>query len=359
MVPTVAVLRGDGVGPEVLEAALGVLGACQPVRVREALIGGAAIDACGDPLPPETLKVCRESQAVLLGAVGGPKWDGAPVRPEAGLLRLRQGLSLYANLRPARFTGLPTPLRESLVRRASLLVVRDLAGGVYFGEPRGTSPDGREAHDTWRQTVEQTERVAQVAFREARRRRRRVTSVDKANVLESSRLWRRTVERVAGQYPDVALEHRYVDAMSFEMLQSPERFDVVLAENLFGDILSDEAAAVTGSIGVLASASLGDGTPLFEPVHGSAPALAGRGIANPVGAILSVAMLLEYALKRADLARQLEAAVAAALREARTPDIGGRASTAELTGLVHRHLGWLRATETAPDESAVSYEWGV
>jgi 3-isopropylmalate dehydrogenase len=359
MVPTVAVLRGDGIGPEVDEAALSVLGSVYPVRVSEGLIGGAAIDKGLDPLPAETLELCRNSQAAFLGAVGGPKWDGAPTRPEAGLLGLRQGLGVYANLRPARFMGLPTPLRDGLVRHANILVVRDLAGGVYFGQPRGRSADGSEAFDTWRQTVAQTERVAHVAFREARRRRRRVTSVDKANVLESSRLWRSAVEKVAREYPEVDLEHRYVDAMSFEVLQSPQRFDVVLAENLFGDILSDEVAAVVGSIGLLPSASLGDGTPLFEPVHGSAPSLVGRGVANPTGAMLSVAMMLEYAFKRPDLARLVETSVAGALREARTPDIGGSASTGELTALVHRQLGWLRYAEPTPDEAAVSYEWGV
>jgi 3-isopropylmalate dehydrogenase len=357
MLPTVAVLRGDGIGPEVIEAALSVLGACTPVRVEEALIGGAAIDATGDPLPPATLSLCRQSQAVLLGAVGGPRWDAGPVRAESGLLGLRQGLGLYANLRPARFMGLPTPLRDGLVRQANLLVVRDLAGGVYFGEPRGN--DGESAFNTWRQTKAGTARVAQIAFREARQRRRRVTSVDKANVLETSQLWRATVDEVGRSYPDVSLEHRHIDAMSFEMLQSPQRFDVILAENLFGDILSDEAAAVVGSLGLLPSASLGDGTPLFEPVHGSAPALAGRGLANPTGAILSVAMLLEHALGRADLARLVEEAVASALREARTPDIGGSATTAELTALVHRHLAWLRDTGSAAEGSLMSYEWGV
>lgn len=357
MVPTVAVLRGDGIGPEVIEAALSVLGACAPVRVKEALIGGAAIDATGDPLPAETLALCRESQAVLLGAVGGTRWEGGPVRPESGLLRLRQGLGVYANLRPARYMGLPTPLRDGLVRQANLLVVRDLAGGLYFGEPR--SNDGKTAINTMHQTAEGTARVAHVAFREARQRRKHVTSVDKANVLEASQLWRATVEEVAKSYPDVTLDHRYVDAMSFEMLQAPQRFDVILAENLFGDILSDEAAAVVGSIGLLPSASLGEGTPLFEPVHGSAPTLAGRGIANPTGAILSVAMLLEHALGRADLARLVEEAVASALREARTPDIGGSATTLEVTALVHRHLGWLRDSGTAPEGSVMSYEWGV
>jgi 3-isopropylmalate dehydrogenase len=356
MVPTVAVLRGDGIGPEVVEAALSVLGACAPVRLKEGLIGGAAIEATGNPLPDETLAICRESQAVLLGAVGGAKWDGGPVRAEAGLLGLRKGLGVFANLRPAKYMGLPTPLRDGLVRQANLLVVRELMEGVYFGEPRGN--DGATAFNTWRTTAEGTARVAHVAFREARQRRRHVTSVDKANVLESSRLWRSTVEEVAKSYPDVTLEHRYIDAMSFEMIQQPQRFDVILAENLFGDILSDEAAAVVGSIGLLPSASLGDGTPLFEPVHGSAPTLAGRGIANPTGAILSVAMLLEHGLGRPDLARLVEEAVAGALREARTPDIGGNATTLEVTALVHRHLGWLRESG-APEGNVMSYEWGV
>ncbi len=355
MLPTITVLRGDGVGPEVIESALSVLGACLPVKVREAKIGGAAIDATGDPLPPETLEACREGQAVLLGAVGGPQWEAGDVRPEAGLLRLRKELGLFANLRPAKYLGLPTPLHEGLVRHADVLVVRDLLGGVYFGEPRGSSHD--EAWNTWRQTREQTTRVAHAAFREARRRRRRVTSVDKANVLEASRLWRSVVTEIGQQYPDVELEHRYIDAMSFDLLKAPHRFDVVLCENLFGDILSDEAAAIAGSIGVLPSASIGQETPLFEPVHGSAPALAGRGIANPTGAILSVAMLLEYGLGRADLARSVERAVVEALREVRTPDIGGGATTAELTGAVHRHLAWMRWQE--PEGEPVASEWGV
>jgi 3-isopropylmalate dehydrogenase len=354
MLPTITVLRGDGVGPEVLESALSVLGACLPVKIKEALVGGAAIDATGDPLPPETLAACREGQAVLLGAVGGPKWEGGTVLPEQGLLRLRRELGLFANLRPARYLGLPTPLHEGLVRHADVLIVRDLLGGVYFGEPRGASAD--EAWNTWRQTKEQTVRVAHAAFREARRRRRRVTSVDKANVLEASRLWRSTVTEIAEQYPDVELEHRYIDAMAFDLIKAPHRFDVVLCENLFGDILSDEAAAITGSIGVLPSASIGQETPLFEPVHGSAPTIAGRGIANPTGAILSVAMLLEYGLGRVDLARSVERAVFEALREMRTPDIGGGATTADITGAVHRHLAWLRWQEPA---EAVAYEWGV
>ena len=347
----VTVLRGDGIGPEVVEAALAVLGTCVPIHVREARVGGDAIDHHGDPLPPETLAACRDADAILLGAVGGPRWEG-PLRAEDGLLRLRRELGLFANLRPARYLGLPTPLREVLARGADLLVVRDLAGGVYFGEPRGQRAD--EAFNTWRQTADQARRVARVAFEAARLRRRRVTSVDKANVLEASRLWRAVVTGIGREYPDVELEHRYVDAASFELLQAPRRFDVILAENLFGDILSDELAAVVGSIGLLASASLGEGTPLFEPVHGSAPTLAGLGIANPTGAILSVALMLRHALGRPDLAAAVEGAVESALRDVRTPDIGGNATTREFTAAVLRRL------TRSPEEDGVSaYGWGV
>jgi 3-isopropylmalate dehydrogenase len=356
MSATIAVLRGDGIGPEVTEAALQVLGACLPVKVKEGLVGGAAIDATGDPLPAATVELCRASDAVFLGAVGGPRWDAGPVRPEAGLLGLRRALGLYANLRPARHMGLPTPLREDVVRQADILVVRELSGGVYYGEPRGIGGDG-VAINTWRQTTEEVRRVAKVAFEEARRRRRKVTSVDKANVLEASRLWRSVMTEMGRAYPDVELEHRYVDAMSFEMIQSPTRFDVVVTENLFGDILSDEVGLVVGSIGLLPSASLGEGPPLFEPVHGSAPALAGKGIANPTGAILTVALLLEYGLKRPDLARVVEAAVAAALREVRTPDIGGRATSAEFTAAVLRQISWLRFVDAPATEA--SSEWAV
>jgi 3-isopropylmalate dehydrogenase len=353
---TLAVLRGDGVGPEVIESALSVLGACVPVKVREARIGGAAIDASGDPLPPDTLEVCKTSDAVLLGAVGGPRWATGP-RPEDGLLRLRRGLGLYANVRVARDMGLPTPLREVLVRQADIVVVRELSGGVYFGEPRGLSPTA--AFNTWRQTADEVRRVAHLAFNLARRRRNRVTSVDKANVLETSRLWRTVVTEVAREHPGVELEHRYVDAASFELLQAPRRFDVVLTENLFGDILSDELAAVSGSIGVLPSASFGDGPSLYEPVHGSAPDLVGRGIANPVGAILSVALLLEHSLARPDLAHAVQVAVATTLRERRTPDVGGTATTAEFTSAVLSNLAWARWASPDAEDTGLSYGWGV
>ncbi len=356
MKPVIAVLGGDGIGPEVTGAALSVLGACVRFRAEEGLIGGAAIDATGDPLPEATLALCRKSRAVFLGAVGGPRWDAGP-RPEQGLLRLRQALGLRVNLRPARYLGLPTPLDPRLARHADILVVRDLLGGVYFGEPRGSSE--RQAFNTWRQSAEQVEAVAHEAFRQARARRRRVTSVDKANVLEASRLWRSVVCDVARQYPDVELEHRYVDAVSFELLQAPQRFDVVVADNLFGDILSDEIAAVAGSIGLLPSASLGDGPPLFEPVHGAAPDIAGRGIANPTGAILSVALLLKHALNRPDLARRVEAAVTRALHEAPTPDVGGSATTGEFTAEVLHALKPAAPAYHRPDEAEASYGWGV
>ena len=355
MTHTIAVLRGDGIGPEVIESALSVLSACLPIKVKEGLIGGAAIEATGDPLPPETLDLCLRSDAVLLGAVGGPRWTGAR-RAEDGLLRLRQALGLYANLRPARYRGLPTPLRDHLVRGADILVVRDLAGGVYYGEPRGASAG--DAYNTWRQTAAQVRRVAHVAFRLAQDRRQRVTSVDKANVLEACRLWRTEVTEVAKEYPEVELEHLYVDAAAFELLRTPGRFDVVLAENLFGDILSDELAAVVGSIGLLPSASFGDGPYLYEPVHGSAPTLVGRNVANPAGAILAAAMMLEHSFHRPDLARRLDDAVSASLRETRTPDVGGSASTGELTTEVVRNLSWLRWVNPT-DDDVTTTDWAV
>jgi len=353
----IAVLRGDGIGPEVTEAALRVLGACIPFQERPALFGGTAIDATGTPLPKETLGTCFSSDAVFAGAVGGPKWESGGVRAEQGTLGLRRKLGLWASLRPARYLGLPAPLREDLAKDADLLVVRDLSGGVYFGEPRGKSENG--AFNTWRQSEEQTVRIARTAFRAARARRKKVTSVDKADVLEVCRLWRRVVTEVGQQeFPDVALEHRHVDAMAFEMLLEPGRFDVILAENLFGDILSDEAAAVVGSIGLLPSACLGDGTPLFQPVHGSAPSLAGKGVANPVGAILSAALLLDHGLGQQPLGRAVEAAVKAALREERTRDVGGNASTDEFTAAVLRHLPAAMEKPKAQSE-AEAYAWGV
>jgi 3-isopropylmalate dehydrogenase len=356
MKPRVAVLPGDGVGPEVTRAALRVLEACLPVETREGLVGGVALEATGDPLPGETVELCRGADAVLLGTIGGEQTGDAPARPEEGLLRLRRETGAFANLRPARYMGLPTPLREGLARHADIVVVRELSSGVYFGEPRGL--EGDEAVNTWRQTAEEVGRVARVAFDLARKRRRQVCSVDKANVLETSRLWRRAVTETAADYPDVQLEHRYVDAASFELLRAPQNFDVILADNLFGDILSDEVAAVAGSTGVLASASIGEGVGLFMPVHGPAWRLAGKGVANPVGAILSVALMLEHALGQAPMARAVQSAVQAALRERRTPDVGGRDSMDEVTDAVVRHLRWSRWSDENEEEPAPN-DWAV
>jgi 3-isopropylmalate dehydrogenase len=356
MKPKIAVLPGDGIGPEVTKAALRVLEACLPFEAREGLVGGAAIDATGRPLPDETLALCRESDVVFLGAVGGPKWDEGEVRPEQGLLGLRRALGVYANLRPARYLGLPTPLKEGLARHADILVVRELSSGVYFGEPRWEGPE--EAVDTWRQTAGEVRRVAHVAFGLARRRKKHLTSVDKANVLAASRLWRRVVIEVAAEYPDVTLDHLYVDAAAFEILRAPHRFDVIVTDNLFGDILSDESAALAGSIGVLPSASLGPGPGLYEPIHGAAPDLAGKGVANPTGAILTVALMLEHAFRRRQVARAVESAAIAALREMRTPDVGGHATTEQVTDAVLRHLAWSRWSAD-PEEEPVGVEWGV
>ncbi len=357
MKPTIAVLPGDGVGPEVTRAALRVLEACMPFESKEGLVGGVAIDATGDALPAETVALCKGSDAVFLGAVGGSKWEGAATRPEQGLLGLRRELGLFANLRPARYLGLPTPLREGLARHADLLVVRELSSGVYFGEPRSLSED--EAVNTWRQTAKEVRRVARIAFTLAEGRRRQVCSVDKANVLETSRLWRRVVNEVAKEHPDVQLEHRYIDSASYEILRAPQSFDVILTENLFGDILSDETAAVVGSIGVLPSASFGSGPGLYEPVHGSADDLAGKGVANPTGAILTVALMLEHAFGKPQLAQALESAVVAALRERRTPDVGGSATTEQVTDAVLQHLRWSRWSADSEEEAATHADWGV
>lgn len=356
MKPKIAVLPGDGIGPEVTAAALRVLQACLPVEAQEHPIGGAAIDRAADPLPPATLAACRSADAVLLGAVGGPRWESCQSRPEDGLLRLRHELGVYANLRPARYLGLPTPLKEGLARHADILVVRELSSGVYFGEPRWLRADA--ALDTWTQTAEEVRRVAHVAFRLARRRKKQVASVDKASVLASSRLWRRVVSEVALEYPDVGLEHHHVDAASFQILRAPHHFDVILTDNLFGDILSDEAAALAGSIGVLPSASLGDGPGLYEPIHGPATGIAGKGIANPTGAILTVALMLEHAFRRPQMARAVEAAAIAALRELRTPDVGGHATTEQVADAVVKHLSWSRWSAEV-EEEPVTADWGV
>ncbi len=333
----ITVLPGDGVGPEVTAEAVACLEAVAErfghrFRFQEALIGGAAVAATGDPLPAATLEHCRSCQAVLLGAVGGPAWDHHPrhQRPESGLLRLRQALGLYANLRPvAVHPSLEdaSPLRPEIVRGTDLMFVRELSGGLYFGEPRSYSDEA--AVNTLPYTRVEIERVAKVAFELAAARRQRLVSVDKANVLETSRLWRKVVNDMAPSYPEVAVQHAYVDSFAMALITRPRDFDVVLTENLFGDILSDEAAVLAGSLGLLPSASLGGSVGLYEPIHGSAPDIAGQDKANPIGTILSSAMLLRHALGLAAEAAAVEAAVDTVLR-------GGH-GTGDLQGAQHRH----------------------
>ena len=346
--PRIVVLAGDGIGPEILSAARGLLEAIGDFEFVEHPVGGTSIDEHGTALTDEVLEECRGADAVLLGAVGGPKWDttdpGAP-RPEQGLLALRKGLGLYANLRPVRPSPAlvdASPLRPDRISGTDLLVVRELTGGIYFGE---SGRDGDRAHDDCAYSVAEIERISHVAFDAARRRGGsdggpRVTSVDKANVLETSRLWRETVERVAREYGDVELDHMLVDNAAMQLVANPARFDVILTENMFGDILSDESAMLTDSLGMLPSASLGaDGPGLFEPVHGSAPDIAGTGTANPLATFLSVAMMLRHGLGVPDQASAIEAAVDAALeRGLRTPDLAGPGSetvgTDEMTAAV-------------------------
>ncbi len=323
----VVCLPGDGIGPEVMQAAREVLAVLVPdLELEEHSFGGRAILETGTPLPDETLAACREADAVLLGAVGLPQLDAADVRPEQGLIALRRELDVYANLRPARGRGV------------DLLVVRELVGGLYYGA-KGTREDGT-VFDTCEYHPRQVERIARRAFELARGRAGRLASVDKANVLETSRMWRRVVSELGASYADVELEHVLVDNAAMQLVQAPERFDVIVTENTFGDILSDEAAAVTGGLGLAASASLGDGGPgIFEPVHGSAPDIAGQGTANPAAMLRSAALMLEHGLDRPEPARLLDAAVDDALARVATPDLGGTGTTAEVTAAV---LGALR-----------------
>ncbi|HEX4463182.1 MAG TPA: 3-isopropylmalate dehydrogenase [Solirubrobacterales bacterium] len=338
--PRIVLLAGDGIGPEIVGAARRLLEVLGEFEFEEQLMGGCSIDAHGTALTDQVLAACRGADAVLLGAVGGPKWDttdpDAP-RPEQGLLGLRKGMGLYANLRPVRpspaLVG-ASPLRPERIAGTDLLVVRELTGGIYFGD---SGREGDSAHDTCEYSAAEIERIARVGFEAAQRRaagsnrKPRVTSVDKANVLETSRLWREVVGRVAPDYPDVALDHLLVDNAAMQLVSRPADFDVIVTENLFGDILSDESAMLTGSLGMLPSASLGaDGEPgLFEPVHGSAPDIADQGIANPLATFLSAAMMLRHGLDRADDAARIESAVDAVLdRGLRTPDLAGEGETA-------------------------------
>jgi 3-isopropylmalate dehydrogenase len=340
----VLVLPGDGIGPEVAAQAVRVLEAAAQragvkLELEEGLLGGASIDATGAPITDELIERARSARAVFLGAVGGPKWDGLPFaqRPERGLLRIRKELGLFANLRPATvFPALveASTLRAEVVSGIDLLVVRELTGGLYFGEPRGDALVGglRESRNTMVYNELEIARIARVAFEAARLRRRDVTHVHKANVLEVSQLWVTVVEEVAKDYPDVTLHHQLVDSMAMLLLREPRKYDVIVTGNLFGDILSDEAAMITGSLGMLPSASLGEGgVGLYEPVHGSAPDIAGRDIANPLAAILSAAMLLEHSLAAPEPAAQIRAAVAAVLDEGnRTIDLVGGSGIAPI-----------------------------
>ncbi len=331
----ITLLRGDGIGPEIVSQAVKVLNAAAKkydfaLRYSEALLGGIAIDETGEPLPRATVEDCLSSDAVLLGAVGGVRWDGltGDRRPEAGLLGIRSALGLFANLRPAKIYGplkSACPLKETIIGDSmDIMVVRELTGGIYFGKRGRTVENGVvSAYDTESYTRTEIERIARVAFETARKRRGKVHSVDKANVLESSRLWRETVNDVAKDYPDVQLFHLYVDNAAMQLVRDPKQFDVLLASNIFGDILSDEASQVAGSIGMLASASLGKGKRgLYEPIHGSAPDIAGQDVANPLATVLSGAMMLRYSLNELAAADAIEAAVEKVLvRGLRTADI--------------------------------------
>ncbi|HEX6502479.1 MAG TPA: 3-isopropylmalate dehydrogenase [Terriglobales bacterium] len=360
MLLNITVLPGDGIGPEVTDEAVRALSAvCQAfgheLRVTRKNIGGAALVASNDPLPAETIAACLASGAVLLGAVGGPAFDHYPrhLRPENGLLRIRKELGAFANLRPARcFPALldSSPLRPEVVRGADLLIVRELLGGLYFGEPR--SIDGaqgeRVAVNTMRYGEHEIERIARMAFELARRRRSQVLSVDKSNVLECSRLWREVVTRIGREYADIQLSHMYVDSAAMALVMHPTQFDVIVTENMFGDILSDQAGGVVGSLGMLASASIGGKVGLYEPVHGSAPDIAGKGIANPLGAILSAAMLLRHSFQLEREARCIEEAVSAVLESGqRTRDLARAgqkaASTSEMGAKVAEEVPSLAA----------------
>jgi 3-isopropylmalate dehydrogenase len=353
---TIAVLPGDGIGPEVTAEAVRVLQAAAEayelsLALTEHAIGAAGVREAGDSLPPATADAVIDADAVLLGAVGHPSLADAAGRrrPEAGLLALRKLLGAYANLRPVTVhpaLAHASPLRPERLDGVDLLIVRELLGGLYYGEPRGRERDA--AVNTLRYTVAEIERVARVAFEAARERRRRVTSVDKANVLEVSQLWRETVTRVATEYPDVTLEHLYVDYAAMRLVAQPSAVDVLLTENLFGDILSDEGALLSGSLGLLPSASIGDGPGLFEPVHGSAPDIAGQGIANPLGAIASAAMLLRYGLRQPEAADAIDRAVDAVIASgARTPDLARPGEPTLTTRALGERVAELVASRTA------------
>ena len=320
----ITILSGDGIGPEVTAEAVKVLDAIAQIfnhqfQYKNALIGAAAIDATGNPFPDETEESCKSADAILFGAIGHPKYDNDPnakVRPEQGLLKMRKNLGLFANVRPVSSYDalLPiSPLKEHIIKGTDFVVFRELTGGIYFGEPRGRTEDGNTAFDSCVYSKNEIERISHLAFKAAENRRKKVTLVDKANVLATSRLWRETVKELATQYPSVELDFMFVDNAAMKIIQNPKDFDVVLTENMFGDIITDEASVISGSLGLLPSASLGTTSSLFEPIHGSYPEAAGKGIANPLGAILSAAMLLEYAFDLKEESQVIKDAVAKSL----------------------------------------------
>ena len=345
----IAVIKGDGIGPEIVDEATKTLEKIgekfgHSFQFTDVLMGGCAIDATGVPLPDETVRICKESDSVLLGAVGGPKWDTLPgnLRPEKGLLGIRSALGLYANLRPAT---LYAPLKDACMLKPEkvkdgidILIVRELTGGIYFGERgRKVNADGvEEAFDTEKYSVPEIERIARVAFEAARKRKKRLASIDKANILDTSRLWRETIHRLAKEYPDVTCTDVLVDNAAMQLVRDPGQFDVIVTSNMFGDILSDEASMVTGSIGMLPSASLGDGNPgLFEPIHGSAPDIAGQGKANPIATVLSAGMMLRYGFGLSKEADAVDSAVLAVLNKGlRTGDIAGVGGSAKVLGTI-------------------------
>jgi len=348
----ITLLPGDGIGPEVIHEALRVLDAVaakcgHTFHYKEHLMGGCSIDAYGTSLTDETLADCQSADAILFGAVGGPKWDdpNAKDRPERGLLRLRKGLGVFANLRPVKVHPAlvdTSPVKPEKLKGVDILVLRELTGGLYFGQPKMREMrDGRErAVDTLEYYDFEIKRILELAFRLAKGRRNKVTSVDKANVLESSRLWRQTATQIGREHPDVILEHQLVDSAAMKLITNPASMDVVVTENMFGDILTDEASVLAGSMGMLPSASLSEaGLGLYEPIHGSAPDIAGQGIANPIGTILSAALMLRYSLKLENEARTIEQAVDTAITDgARTTDLGGNLTTRQMTDEVIKYL---------------------
>ena len=346
IVHKITVLAGDGIGPEIMKAGLSVLNVFKEKQlfnydIQEELIGGSAIDVANHPLPQQTVEACLSADAVLLGAIGGPKWDDSPVRPEQGLLSLRKQMTLYANIRPTKVDdGLVqlSPIKEEKIKGTDFVIVRELTGGIYFGEPRELQPE--KAIDTCVYTRDEITKIMTAAFEIAMTRRKKLTSVDKSNVLATSKLWREVAIEVSQNYPEVTLEHQLVDSCAMVMITKPTSFDVIVTENMFGDILSDEASVLTGSLGVLASASLSDtGKHLFEPIHGSAPDIAGKNIANPLSMIYSVSMMLRESFKEYQLADYIDQAASnVTKRGITTADLGGTFSTTEVTDKIKEEL---------------------